>query len=196
MQKWLIYLVSALVVLSMAFLLLRSLISPEATRTSMVGTKEIAYTSPSGLWKANFPGEPKYSTDVYRDDLGLPTVTIEGSVLDLGDELYVVRLYHFHDVNPIELKTFFDNVVATWTKKFPNLKVVRQNQIRFQDQPAISFSLAEDNLEMLGVVFQREDYFYLINWVGNMNNKEVEKVGESHFNAFLDSFSALSATTP
>ncbi len=187
-----IYLISALVVICMAFLLLRSFIFQDNASANATENKIVKYTSPSGLWSANFVGEPKYSTNVFRDDLGLPTVTIEGATLDQGGELYIVRVYHYHDQDQVNLKQFLENVVRTWTKKFPTLKVIRQNPIKFQNQPALSFTLAGENLEMLGVVFGMEDYLYLITWVGNMNDKELEKVGESHFNAFLHSFQPVS----
>lgn len=191
MGKLPIYLISALVVLSMAFLLLRSLIFPEASSSSAADQKIVHYSSPSGLWTVNFLGEPKYSTNVFRDDIGLPTVTIEGATLDQGGELYVVRVYHYHDQEKLDLKQFLDSVITTWGKQFPTLKSIRQNPIKFQNLPALSFTLGGENLEMLGVVFSMEDYFYLISWVGNMNDKELEKIGENHFNAFLHSFQPL-----
>jgi len=182
-----IYLISALFVLCLVFLLFRSFIFQDAG-TAESENKTVHYISPSGLWSADFLSDPKYSTNVFRDEFGIATVTIEGATLDQGAELYLVRVFHYHNQDQKDLKTFLEEVVTTWSKKMPTLKLVRQNSGRFQNQPSISFSLSGENLEMLGTVFGAQDYFYLIAWVGNMNNKELEKVGENHFETFQNSF--------
>lgn len=190
-----IYGVVALLVISMGWLLSRSLFSPqEATDFSKPDGALVNYVSPSGLWSAKFSHEPKYSTNVFRDDIGLPTVTLEGATLDQGNELYLVRLYHFHDQESPDLKKFLEGILKTWKTKFPSLSSLSIQNSQFRDQPALSFIFVGQNLEMRGEIFKMSDYIYLLGWVGNMTNKELERVADSHFSTLLNSFNPTPIT--
>jgi hypothetical protein len=192
MNRLLVYFVIALFIVSVGWLLSRSLIpdSPAVSTTPKVAGTEswVSYTSPSQLWSSAFPSEPKYSTEIFRDDLGLPEVSLEGADVEGGGEIYFVRLYHYHELPPDEIKTFLDGALTAWKKKFPTLVLSGVEKGEFKGKESLVFSLLDKNLDLEGTVIKNGFDYYIVGWVGPASPNQRNN---PNFQKFLNSFNLI-----
>lgn len=163
---------------------------PESTPAALEGSRYLGwldYTSPSGLFMAQFPVPPQFTTEISRDDVGIAQRTNEIYVSEQENgTIYLISLVRYHakeDSLPLPSEQMMSNVMYEMVDSQPDNQLIGFRKNSVLGNEGLEFTIVNKTIQMDTQVFTKLNDLYVLGYIANLKD-----YNERDFEHFVNSF--------